>query len=137
MAIPGIAPSATDIAISGMRANAMRSKVIAENIANANTTRSADGEPYRRHMVVLQAGAGLDPASVSVGDVVDDMSSPFSTILSPGHPDADAEGYVRYPNVSLPREMMDMVAASRAYQANAAVMKRQMDLNNATLELLR
>ncbi|MBL7139342.1 MAG: flagellar basal body rod protein FlgC [Planctomycetes bacterium] len=124
-----------DIAVSGMRAQSLRLNLIAGNIANAETTRTAGGEPYRRRDVVLRA-AGDEPGGVTVLSIARDMSS-FRQVLMPGHPDADAEGFVQMPNVDLPVEMMNMVAASRAYQANVAILKRYQDMVETTVELLR
>jgi len=125
-----------DIAISGLRAQSMRINVVSANIANASTTRTAAGEPYRRQDVVLSAGAdGLD--GVQILDIVRDTTSDFQALYQPGHPDADEEGYVRMPNVSLPMEMMSLMTASRAYEANAAVMKRYGEMVDVTLELLQ
>lgn len=125
-----------DIAVSGLRAESLRMNVIARNIANANTSRTESGQPYRRQQVVLSTEQeGL--VGVSVEEVVADMLSPFKRVYQPGHPDADKDGYVLMPNVNLPVEMMHMVAASRAYQANAAVLKRYQEMVNVTLELLR
>lgn len=128
--------TAIDIAISGMRAESMRSKIIANNIANARTTKTDSGEPFRRLEMALTTADG-ELNGVTLGEVFADMVTPFQMILSPGHPYADANGYVRYPNVQIPRELMHMMDASRAYQANAAVLKRQMEINNVSLELLR
>jgi flagellar basal-body rod protein FlgC len=128
--------STIDIAVSGLRAQSRRMNVLASNIANANTTRTDEGGPYRRKAVVLRAGGG--PAGgVSVSDVVSDFSSDFKKVYEPGNPDADGEGYVAMPNVDLPVEMMNMVTASRAYQANAAILKRYQESVDVTLELLR
>ena len=76
-------------------------------------------------------------AGVRIEAVQADRTSAFKEVYMPGHPDADANGMVRMPNVDLPVEMINMVTAGRAYQANAAVLKRYQDLVNATLELLR
>jgi len=121
-----------DIAISGLRLESMRMKVIAENIANARTSRTETGEPYRRKQVVLETRGGME-----TGKVVPDLTGQLKLLHLPGHPDADAQGMVRMPNVDLPVELMDMVLASRAYEANAAMLKRYQDMVNATLELLR
>ncbi|HUT02228.1 MAG TPA: flagellar basal body rod protein FlgC [Phycisphaerae bacterium] len=121
-----------DIAISGLRLESMRMKVIAENIANARTSRTETGEPYRRKQVVLETRGGVE-----AGKVVPDLTGQLKLLHLPGHPDADAQGMVRMPNVDLPVELMDMVLASRAYEANAAMLKRYQDMVNATLELLR
>jgi flagellar basal-body rod protein FlgC len=128
--------SPIDVAVSGLRAQSLRLKVIAANIANVNTTRTEDGEPYRRRSVVLRTKPdGLN--GVTVVEVAADRSADFRTVLQPGHPDADENGYVRMPNVDLPVEMMDLVVATRAYQANVAVMKRYQDMVETTVELLR
>jgi len=131
MGISNVA-SPIDIAISGLRVESMRMKVIAQNIANARTTRTETGDPYRRKLVVLGTEDGMD-----VGKIVEDTASEFKFMHLPGHPDADSGGMVRMPNIDLPVELMDMVLASRAYQANAAILKRYQDMVNASLELLR
>jgi len=125
-----------DIAVSGLRAESLRMKVIADNIANAETSRTESGGPYRRqHVALATPGRGL--AGVQVEGVVADMSTAFKQVYMPGHPHANAEGMVLMPNVDLPVEMMNLVVASRAYQANAAVLKRYQDMVDVTLELLR
>lgn len=132
----GKTPTSVDIAVSGLRAESLRMNIIARNIANANTSRTESGQPYRRQQVVL--GTEQDAmAGVSVEEVATDMLNPFKRVYQPGHPDADKDGYVLMPNVDLPVEMMHMMAASRAYQANAAVLKRYQEMVNVTLELLR
>jgi len=132
--IDEIAPM-VDIAVSGMRAQSLRLNLIAGNIANAETTRTAGGEPYRRRDVVLRA-SGDEPGGVTVLNIAKD-SSAFRQVLMPGHPDADAEGFVQMPNVDLPVEMMNMVTASRAYQANVAILHRYQEMVETTVELLR
>jgi len=124
-----------DIAVSGLRVQALRMNVIATNIANANTTRTASGQVYRRQDVQVKPVGGR--GGVTVARVVQDQTGELKKLLMPGHPDADANGYVTMPNVELPTEMIHLVTASRAYQANAAVMKRYQDLTEATLDLLR
>ena len=121
-----------DIAIQGLRLESKRMKVIAENIANARTSRTETGGPYRRKQVVLETSRGQ-----AVPKVVADVNTAFKSVYEPGNPDADTAGLVRMPNVDLPMELIDMVVASRAYQANAAVLKRYQDMVAATLELLR
>jgi flagellar basal-body rod protein FlgC len=125
-----------DIAVSGLRAQAMRMTCIANNIANAQTTDVGNGMPYRRKEVVL-TGDDEDLAGVQLGDVVADTRTDFKMLYDPGHPMANKEGYVAMPNVVVPEEMMNMMSATRAYQASIAVMKRFQDIQNATLELLR
>lgn len=132
----GKVASPVDIAVSGLQAQARRMNLISGNIANINTTRTATGGPYVRQDLLIsteEAGAG----GVRVEGVYDDMSSAFKRVSQPGHPDADAEGYVSMPNVDLPSEMIEMVMASRAYQANAAVLKRYQESVDVALELLR
>ncbi len=129
-------PNPTDIAISGLRAQDARMRAISANIANAFTSRTAAGEPYRRRRVVLGPAEG-ELAGVEVLRVVSDQTTPFSRVLDPGHPDADAQGYLSLPNVQLPLEMVNLMTASRAYQANAAVLKRYQEMVDVTLELLR
>jgi len=134
MSVEEIAPM-VDIAASGLRAQSLRLNLIAGNIANAQTTRTVTGEPYRRKDVVLQTtGGGL--GGVTVLNIQRD-SSAFRQVLMPGHPDADEDGFVRMPNVHLPVEMMNLTTASRAYQANVAVLKRYQDMVETTVELLR
>ena len=120
-----------DTAASGMTAERLRLDVISNNLANVNTTRTAAGGPYRRQQVVfapreeagafsallqqqLAAGSG-----VRVTGIVQD-ESPLKSVYDPQHPDADASGYVQMPNVNVVAEMVDMMTASRAYEANVA-----------------
>lgn len=128
--------SPIDIAVSGLRAQSLRLNVVAGNIANANTTRTDSGEPYRRREVVLQAGDD-DVAGVRIIQIAADTTTQFKSAYLPGHPDANKEGYVQMPNVDVPVEMMEMITASRAYQANAAVLKRYQEMMDLTTELLR
>jgi len=128
--------STVDIAVSGLRAQSMRMNVVASNIANANTSRTETGQPYRRQTLVFSALAE-ELGGVEIVEVAPDLTSEFKRVFQPGHPDADADGYMMMPNVDLPVEMMQMVAASRAYQANAAILKRYQEMVNITIELLR
>jgi len=135
MSVNGV-PNAVDIAVSGLRAESARMNVIAGNIANSRTTRTPSGQPYRRRQVVLSTDDdGL--GGVTVDSVASDMMTDFKRVHQPGHPDADKNGYVLMPNVDLPVEMINMVAASRAYQANAAVLKRHQEIVDAAIELLK
>lgn len=104
---------------SGLTAERLRMDVIADNIANANTTRTPEGGPYRRKLVFFVPRPGDDGlgGGVRVGGIGRDLS-PFKLRYDPGHPDADAQGYVRMPNVDTVREMVDLITASRAYEAN-------------------
>jgi len=124
-----------DIAISGLRAGSKRMEVISSNVANARSTDDGNGEPYRRLEAIFKTdGDGL--GGVTLDEVAADMSD-FQQILKPGHPNADAQGYVSMPNVQVPVEMMNLAIATRAYQANVAVLKRYQQMVNTTLELLR
>ena len=127
--------SPIDIAVSGLRAGRKRMEVISSNVANARSTDNGNGEPYRRLEAVFKTNSdGL--GGVILDEVVADMSD-FQRILKPGHPNADAQGYVTMPNVKMPVEMMNLNVAARAYQANAAVLKRYQQMVETTLELLR
>ena len=124
-----------EIAISGMRAQSNNMQTISSNVANARTIDAGKGEPYRRLQTLLESqtdGISL----VTVDDVVKDMSD-FQSIFDPGNPYADERGYVLMPNVNLPIEMMNLTIATRAYQANAAVLRRYQQMVETTLELLR
>jgi flagellar basal-body rod protein FlgC len=136
--------SATDISASGLAAERKRMEVVANNIANAHTTRSAEGGPYRRQTVVFSSlmdsasapGAAPDMAGVKVVGVSKD-SSPLPRVYQPGHPDADEDGFVEMPNVSLPNEMVDLMTASRAYEANLKSMQTFRSMAEQALSLLR
>lgn len=124
-----------DIAISGMRAQGKHMEVISSNVANARTTDVGNGEPYRRLETMFKADDD-SIGGVSLAEIVPDMSD-FPKILDPGNPKADEHGYVTMPNVNLPFEMINLNMAMRAYQANAAVLKRYQQMVETTLELLR
>jgi len=124
-----------DIAVSGLRAQNKQMEVISSNIANARTTDAGKGEPYRRLEAVFKTQTD-EIGGVEIGRIEKDMSS-FDSMLDPGNPKADKNGYVQMPNVSLPVEMMNMSLATRTYQANAAVLRRYQQMVETTLELLR
>jgi flagellar basal-body rod protein FlgC len=120
---------AIDVAASGLSAERTRMNVAASNLANASTTRTAEGGPYRPQSVVLSSEAkeGAGPGEVPVfevkgAEVVDDGSAP-RIVHDPAHPDADADGNVAYPNVNVVEEMVDMITASRAYEAGLGAVK--------------
>lgn len=140
---------AINTAASGLSAERLRMDVVAENLANAQTTRGADGEAYRRKVVVLQEaggasfGATLDGAmrrtaanGVKVTQIAQD-ATPNRLVYDPGHPDADARGYVSMPNVQPVTEMVDLIGASRGYEANVTVMQTAKQMFTKTLEILR
>jgi flagellar basal-body rod protein FlgC len=123
------------ISASGMTAERLRMDVIANNLANVDTTRTPEGGPYRRQEVVLSPGSGsfgdalasatgddgttADLTGVQVGGIVPDQS-PLKRVYQPGSPDADATGYVSMPNINTVTEMVDMMGASRAYEADVS-----------------
>ena len=134
--------SAADISASGMSAARLRMETVANNIANANTTRSADGLPYRRKQLVFaeildpQLGNTSGLQGVRVAGMEADQS-PFEMVYKPGHQDADEKGMVRMPNVQIPNEMVDLITASRSYEANLKALSSFKDMVEQTLTLLR
>lgn len=118
---------ALDISVDGINANRIFMEVIASNLANINTTRTVQGGPYRRKIPVLAekpmefsevlSNAQKSAGGVQVAEIKDD-NSPFQMVFNPGHPDADKNGYVKLPNVSMAKEMVDMVEVSKLYEAN-------------------
>ncbi len=142
---------AIDIAGSGLTAERLRMDVTAENLANAQTTRGPDGQPYRRKEVVLQQrdgafGAALGAAmgrggsaagaGVEVAAIQEDTGPP-RLVHDPGHPDANAEGYVAMPNVNPVVEMVDLISAQRGYEANVTAIQTAKSMFAKTLDILR
>lgn len=124
-----------DIATSGLQAFNRQMEVIGSNMANIQTTDAGNGEPYRR--LIAQFKAAEDGAGgVQIEELAKD-TSPFKQVLMPGHPNADENGYVAMPNVSWPTEMISLNTASRAYQANASMLKRYQRMVESSLELLK
>lgn len=106
------------VSASGLSAERLRMDLIADNLANANTTRTGNGTPYQRKVAVFQP---IEDGSLGGGVKVVGIESertPPRMVYQPGHPDADANGYVTYPNVNMVHEMVDLITASRAYEAN-------------------
>lgn len=143
--------SALDIGASALTAQRLRMDTISQNIANANTTRTDKGTPYRRRMVVFEEKSLNGPFSdylsksskdrfigqgVRVAKIVED-SAPFKKIYDPGNPDADTEGYVQMPNVDIITEMVNMISATRAYEANVTAINNSKSLAMKALELGR
>jgi flagellar basal-body rod protein FlgC len=127
------------IAATGLHAQTARMRVIAENIANADSTaQTADADPYRRRVPTFAAqfDRDLGGTRVAVGRLAYDMSD-FTSRFEPGHPAADAEGYVRYPNVNPLIETMDMRQAQRSYEANLNVVTVSRQMLGQTLDILR
>ena len=137
-----------DISASGLTAERYRMEVIANNIANANATRTPEGGPYQRQQVVFATalsnqmgryapGPGLSQLSgVRVTGISNDNSA-FPNVYNPGHPDADEQGMVTMPNVKLPNEMVDMITASRAYEANLRAIRSFKSMVQQSLSLIR
>jgi flagellar basal-body rod protein FlgC len=127
------------IAATGLHAQTARMRVIAENIANADSVaRTPDEDPYRRRVPTFRAefDRALGGTTVEVGRLAYDMSD-FTTRFEPGHPAADAEGYVKYPNVNTLVEAMDMREAQRTYEANLNVVTVTRQMLGRTLDILR
>lgn len=127
-----------DASASALIAQRVRLDVIAGNIANAEVTRQEDGtrSPYRRRIVTFVAGDGRGGPGVHVEEVRPDYTTAPRLKYDPGHPDADARGYVQLPNVSITMEYVDALAASRAYEANAAMFNLTRNLVQQGLRLL-
>ena len=139
------------VSASGLAAERLRMDVIAQNLANVNSTRGADGQPYRRHEVVFRSaevgttsGAGNVDETATNGHlngveavaIVEDPSA-LRTVYDPSHPDADENGYVSYPNVNPVTEMVDMMTATRAYEANVTAMNAAKNMALKALDILR
>ncbi len=133
---------ARDIAVSGLRAQRVRMNIIANNIANAETTRTENGGgAFRRQLVVLRGeqirpGANPERLGVRVKRIKRDPS-PLRQVFEPNHPDANEEGYVAYPNINIAAEMVNLIAAQRAYEANVAVVVSGRRMNDRALEIIQ
>ncbi|HDM76227.1 MAG TPA: flagellar basal body rod protein FlgC [Deltaproteobacteria bacterium] len=141
--------TALKISSSGMSAQRTWMNVLAENLANVNTTRTQEGGPYKRKTVIFETvpnASDFDEllanfiddslSEVEVSDIVEDGRD-FKEVFDPGHPDADEKGIVLYPNISIVEEMVNMLTATRSYEANAAVIKSIRAMAMKTLELGR
>jgi len=137
------------ISAAGMSAQRFRLNVIASNLANLQTTRTPEGGPYRRRDVVfaakplvgnqtgsLSVSGQAEPLSVEMVKVITDNRPPIMK-YQPEHPDADPQGYVAYPNVNAIEEMVNMLSATRSYEANLTMMKTTKDMVNKTIEILK
>ena len=143
--------TAFDINASGMTAERYRMDIIAENVANANTTRTEDGTPYRRKVVVFEEKNSQTPfrhvlnaardrysgTGVKVTGVYEDEWPEMKMVYDPSHPDADENGYVTYPNVSTITEMTNLIDASRAYEANSTAFSASKSIALKGLEILQ
>ena len=131
-------PSSIEVIASALSATRLRVNVLASNVANAETTRTPEGGPYKRKDIVQMAkpfqgsfASALDRMSLAqpaVAKVIEDQTDP-RRVYQPGHPDADAQGYVAYPNINVVSTMTDLMSASRLYQANISALEtvRQME----------
>ncbi len=142
------------VSASGMSAQRQRATALVENLANAETTRTPEGGPYRRKDVVFQSESVASPFSgifrneidatfsqeptvgVAVSEVVEDQREPDRR-YQPGHPDADAKGYVAFPRVNPAEDMVDLMGASRNYAANVSAMSAIKDMINRSIDLVR
>ncbi len=135
------------ISASGMKSHRTRMNTIASNLANVQTTKTEEGGPYKKREAVFKAvdvsdGKGFAGSlskkveGVEV-DGIQESDKPFLMVYNPGHPDANPEGYVTYPNVNMMEEMTDMTAAARAYEANVNVLTTTKDMFLKTLELIK
>ncbi|WP_427365373.1 flagellar basal body rod protein FlgC [Candidatus Caldatribacterium saccharofermentans] len=121
-----------DISASALTAERLRLSVIATNIANAETTRTPQGGPYRRKEVVFTPRAD---GGVEVAAIQEDTRTPLRLLYDPGHPDANEDGFVAYPNVLVVNEMVDLLAATRAYEANVAALNAAKSMLTSTLNI--
>ncbi len=140
--------SAISVSASGMEAQRSRAEIITENLANADTTRTPEGGPYKRKDTVFTTSPvpysfsdALSSASgqndgVAVSDVMIDDRDPERRYM-PGHPDADAQGYVAFPRVNPAEEMVDLLSASRGYQANVAAISVVKDMIARSIDLFK
>jgi flagellar basal-body rod protein FlgC len=140
---------AISVSASGMEAQRARAEVITENLANADTTRTPEGGPYKRKDTVfttspvtssfadvLSSASGQTGEGVAVSDITVDDRDPERRYM-PGHPDADAQGYVAFPRVNPAEEMVDLMGASRGYQANVAAISSVKDMISRSIDLFR
>lgn len=132
--------SSMDISISAMRAERTRMDVVMSNIANAESTRTREGGPYKRRAVTFQAmltdafDSNFRGNGVKVASIEQDNSLPVR-IFRPGHPDADADGFVEFPDIRVAEEMVDLMTASRSYEANAEAFKISKALFQRALDM--
>ena len=143
--------TAFDISATGMTAERYRMDIISENLANMNTTRTEDGTPYRRKVVVFEERSNKTPfahvldakrdkysgTGVKVTGVYEDEWTEMKMVYDPSHPDADENGYVTYPNVSTITEMTNLIDASRAYEANSTAFSASKSIALKGLEIMQ
>ncbi len=138
--------SVLSIGSSGMQAQRTRAEMLVENLANAETTRTPEGGPYRRKDVIFETSDVSSPfasifstqvqgTGVAISEVVADTSDPEKRYM-PGHPDADKDGYVAFPNVKPAEDMVDLMGAARGYEANVAAIGAVKDMIQRSIDLL-
>ena len=137
--------SGIDSTAAALNAERIRMDVVSDNIANVNTTHGLDGKPYQRQQVVFESvlqaqqnsdTAGLMPQSVQIARIQQDARPPVM-VYNPSHPDANAQGMVAMPDINIHEEMVDMIAASRAFEANLAVVKNARTMAMQTLAIIK
>ena len=129
--------TAMDISASGLRAQRTRMNVISSNIANSQTTRTPEGGPYKRRDVIFKENSfDQQLAAVEVDNIVTD-NTPGKRMFEPSNPDADATGYVTMPNVNMMEEMVNMISATRSFEANTIAVKSQKDMAMKSLTIGR
>jgi flagellar basal-body rod protein FlgC len=137
--------SVLNVSASGMSAQRLRAEVVVQNLANADTTRTPEGGPYRRKDVVFESAEVGEAFSsvldgeltgVGVAEIRTDSSEPLKRYM-PGHPDADKDGYVAIPRVNPAEDMVDLMSAARGYQANVAAVSAVKDMIHRSIDLLR
>jgi flagellar basal-body rod protein FlgC len=137
------------VSASGLEAQRRRAEVLTENLANAETTRTSQGGPYRRKDVIFESANAEQPfqamfqtelgpgvEGVRVAEVVEDQRDPEKRYV-PGHPDADANGYVAFPRINPAEDMVDLLNTTRGYQSNIAAMSAVKDMIQRSLDLMR
>lgn len=139
--------SAMDVTASGLTVQRLRMDVISQNVANVNTTRTENGDPYKRKVLLVaeakpsfqqvlqnQISQQEELSGVKATAMVEDQR-PFVKVYDPGHPDADAKGYVNMPNVNIIEEMTNMISATRSYEANVTVLNGTKGMAMKALEI--
>ena len=125
------------VSSTALEAQKIRLNVIASNIANASSTKTPEGGPYRRKDVLFKTVMfGESAGGVEVPQVVEDQA-PFRSVYDPGHPDADKKGYVSYPNINVLTEMVNLMTAQRSYEANLTMITSYKDMYMRTLDILK
>jgi flagellar basal-body rod protein FlgC len=125
------------VSATALEAQKVRLNVLASNIANASSTQTPEGGPYRRKDVVFKTYIyDRESVGVDVPQIVEDQS-PFRTVFDPAHPDADKNGYVSYPNINVLTEMVNLMTAQRAYEANLTMITSYKEMYMRTLDILK